>query len=178
LLSSPVARQHILRFARVLPTIQRQVKRDLNRPGLPREKVIAAVVKLMELTLARVGNAEYARQNHSFGITTLGNRHVRIRGGTIELDFNAKSNIEHHSAVSDRKLARILKNCRDLPGSELFQFIDTEGRRHSIDSSDLNDYLRGITGEEGSQKGKRPEPQSPQASAAIRRSEVAQSVRA
>lgn len=144
--------QHILEFARLLPSIQRQVEQDLGLPGLPRAKVLAAVVRLMQLTLARVGNSEYARQNHSFGLTTLRNRHVHINGGTIELDFTAKSNIEHHSVVSDRKLARIVKNCRDLPGSELFQFIDDEGHRHRVDSGDLNEYLRTISGLEISAK--------------------------
>jgi DNA topoisomerase I len=144
--------RHILEFARVLPKIQRRVRNDLKLPGLPREKVIAAVVKLMEVTLARVGNAEYARRNHSFGLTTLKNRHVRIKGGRIELDFSAKSNVQHHSVVTDRKLARILRNCRDLPGSELFQFIDVEGRRHRIESGDLNEYLRTIAGREISAK--------------------------
>jgi DNA topoisomerase I len=143
---------HIVEFARVLPVIQRHVQTDLKLRGLPREKVIAAVVKLMELTLARVGNTEYAHNNHSFGLTTLRNRHVRIRGGSIELDFSAKSNLEHHSVVSDRKLARIVKNCRDLPGSELFQFIDGDGRRHRVDSGDLNEYLRMASGLEISAK--------------------------
>ena len=137
---------HVLEFAAALPAIRRQVEKDLELPGLPRAKVIAAVVRLMELTLARVGNPEYAKQNQSFGITTLRNRHVHISRGRIELDFNAKSNVPHHSIVSDRKLARILKNCRDLPGSELFQYVDEAGNRHSIDSGDLNEYLRRVSG--------------------------------
>jgi len=142
----------ILEFAEALPAIRRRLDADLARPGLPRDKVLAAVARLMELTLARVGNPEYARQNQSFGLTTLKNRHVHISKGKIELDFNAKSNIRHRSVVSDRKLARILKNCRDLPGSELFQFVDEQGQRHSIDSSDLNDYLRTISGRDISSK--------------------------
>lgn len=140
--------EHMLLFGKVLPTIRRRVDEDLAQPGLPREKVLAAVVRLMEMTLARVGNPEYARQNNSFGLTTLRNRHVRISGGKIELNFLAKHSIPHHSVVSDRKLARILKNCRDLPGSELFQYLDESGERHSIDSSDVNDYLRDISGHE------------------------------
>lgn len=139
---------HMLTFGRALPRIRRRVEQDLRRPGLPREKVLAAVVRLMEHTLARVGNPEYARENHSFGLTTLQNRHVRIAGGRIELDFHAKSGLRHHSVVADRKLARILKNCRDLPGSELFQYLDEEGNRHSIESEDLNAYLRDISGAE------------------------------
>ena len=125
-----------------------KVRADLCKPGLPREKVIAAVIRLMEMTLARVGNPEYERENKSFGVTTLKNRHVRITGGRIELDFLAKSNVRHHSVVSDRKLARILRNCRDLPGAELFQYLDEEGRRHSVDSADVNDYLRAASGED------------------------------
>ena len=140
--------EHILLFGRSLPAIRRQVEADLSKPGLPREKVLAAVVRLMETTLARVGNPEYARQNESFGLTTLRNRHVRITRERIELDFHAKHGIRHHSVVSDRKLVRILKNCRDLPGSELFQYIDEDGERRAIDSADVNDYLRNISGRE------------------------------
>ena len=138
--------EHMLVFGRALPRIRRRVEQDLRRPGLPREKVLAAVVRLMERTLARVGNPEYARDNNSFGLTTLQNRHVRIAGGRVELDFRAKSGVRHRSVVADRKLARILKNCRDLPGSELFQYLDDAGERRSIDSGDVNDYLREISG--------------------------------
>jgi DNA topoisomerase-1 len=140
--------EHMLAFGRALPAIRRRVARDLAREGLPREKVLAAVVRLLEHTLARVGNSEYARANHSFGITTLRNRHVRIARGTVELEFRAKHGLHHHSMVSDRKLARILRQCRDLPGSELFQYLDEEGTRHSIDSDDVNRYLRAISGAE------------------------------
>jgi len=138
--------EHMLEFGRGLPAIRRRVEADLGLPGLPREKVLAAVVRLMEDTLARVGNPEYAAQNNTFGLTTLRNRHVRIVGGRIELDFRAKHGIRHVSRVSDRKLARVVKNCRDLPGSELFQYIDEAGERHCIDSADVNDYLREISG--------------------------------
>jgi DNA topoisomerase I len=140
--------EHLLEFARALPAVRRHIKKDLARPGLPREKVLAAVVRLMETTLARVGNTEYARENQSFGLTTLQNRHITIRRDRIELDFRAKSHVQYHRVVSDRKLARILKNCRDLPGSELFQYVDEDGERHSIDSSDVNEYLRQISGRE------------------------------
>jgi DNA topoisomerase-1 len=138
--------EHMLDFGRGLPAIRRRVEADLGLPGLPRAKVLAAVVRLMEDTLARVGNPEYAAQNNTFGLTTLRNRHVRIVRGRIELDFRAKHGIRHVSLVSDRKLARVVKNCRDLPGSELFQYIDEAGERHSIDSADVNDYLREISG--------------------------------
>jgi DNA topoisomerase I len=140
--------EHTLEFGRALPAIRRRVDADLGRPGLPREKVLAAVVRLLEDTLARVGNPEYAVQNNTFGLTTLRSRHVRIAGGRIELDFRAKHGIRHVSRVSDRKLARVVKNCRDLPGSELFQYLDEDGERHSIDSADVNDYLREISGRE------------------------------
>src|SRR5690348_3928168 len=136
----------MLEFGRGLPAIRRRIAADLGLPGLPREKVLAAVVRLMEDTLARVGNPEYASQNNTFGLTTLRNRHVRITRGRIELDFRAKHGIRHVSLVSDRKLARVVKNCRDLPGSELFQYIDEAGERHCIDSADVNDYLREISG--------------------------------
>ncbi|MGA8643240.1 DNA topoisomerase IB [Candidatus Binatus sp.] len=138
--------EHLLDFARSLPAIRRRVQHDLSRPDLPREKVLAAVVRLMERTLARVGNAEYARENQSFGLTTLQNRHVTIKRDKITLDFRAKSGVQCRRVVSDKKLARILKHCRDLPGSELFQYLDENGDRHSIDSSDVNDYLRNASG--------------------------------
>src|SRR5713101_8223585 len=141
-----VARLHYV--ADSVPRIRRRVEQDLRRRGLPREKVLAAVVCLMERTLARVGNPEYARDNNSFGLTTLQNRHVRIAGGRVELDFRAKHGIRHRSIVADRKLARILRNCRDLPGSELFQYIDDAGERRSIDSGNVNYYLREISGAE------------------------------
>lgn len=138
--------EHLLDFAQSLPAIRRRVQQDLSRPDLPQEKVLAAVVRLMERTLARVGNAEYARENQSFGLTTLQNRHVTIKRDKITLDFRAKSGVQCRRVVSDKKLARILKHCRDLPGSELFQYLDENGDRHSIDSSDVNDYLRNASG--------------------------------
>ena len=138
--------EHMLEFGQALPAIRRRIGADLGLAGLPRQKVLAAVVRLMEDTLARVGNPEYASQNNTFGLTTLRNRHVRITRGRIELDFRAKHGIRHVSRVSDRKLARVVKNCRDLPGSELFQYIDAAGERHCIDSADVNDYLREISG--------------------------------
>jgi DNA topoisomerase-1 len=138
--------EHMLEFGQALPAIRRRIAADLGLPDLPREKVLAAVVRLMEDTLARVGNPEYASQNNTFGLTTLRNRHVRITRGRIELDFRAKHGIRHVSQVSDRTLARVVKNCRDLPGSELFQYIDEAGERHCIDSADVNDYLREISG--------------------------------
>src|SRR5438105_663583 len=112
----------LLIFARVLPLIRARVEEDLKRPGLPRERVLAAVVRLMELTLFRVGNTEYARTNKSFGLTTLRDRHVRVDGSHIHLSFRGKSGNRNESDISDRRLARIVKGCRDLPGYELCQY--------------------------------------------------------
>ena len=136
----------LIAFARALPRIRARVRRDLKRPGLPRPKVLATVVRLLETTLIRVGNEEYARQNHSFGLTTLRNRHVAVNGGELHFEFRGKSGVYHCVAVHDRRLARVVKECQDLPGQELFQYLDDEGRRHSINSCDVNDYLRTISG--------------------------------
>jgi DNA topoisomerase-1 len=138
----------MLTFGRVLPTIRERVEADLRRRGLPRERVLAAVVRLMEATLFRIGNAEYAKANKSFGLTTLRDRHVEIEGNHIRLSFRGKSGIRHETEINDRRLARIIKDCRDLPGYELFQYVDEEGNRHTIDSADVNDYLREISNEE------------------------------
>ena len=138
----------LLIFARVLPLIRARVKEDLKRPGLPRERVLAAVVRLMELTLFRVGNAEYARNNKSFGLTTLRDRHARVDGSHIHLSFRGKSGNRYESDIDDRRLARIVKGCRDLPGYELFQYLDDEGNQHAVGSEEVNAYLREITGEE------------------------------
>ncbi len=138
----------MLTFGRVLPIIRERVEADLRRRGLPRERVLAAVVRLMETTLIRIGNAEYAKANKSFGLTTLRDRHVEIEGNRIHLSFRGKSGIRHDTDINDRRLARIIKDCRDLPGYELFQYIDEEGNRHTIDSADVNEYLHEISGEE------------------------------
>jgi len=137
---------HMLAFGRALPIIRQRVEADLNRRSLPREKVVAAVVRLMERSLARVGNPEYAKQNNSFGLTTLRDDHVRLEGGRIVLDFRGKHGVLHHKVISDAKLARILKNCHDLPGSELFKYVDEAGEVRHISSGDVNHYLREITG--------------------------------
>ncbi len=138
----------LLIFARVLPLIRARVEQDLKRPGLPRERVLAAVVRLMELTLFRVGNSEYARKNKSFGLTTLRDRHARIDGDHVHLSFRGKSGNSYESDINDRRLARIVKGCRDLPGYELFQYLDDEGNRHAVGSEEVNAYLREITGED------------------------------
>ena len=138
----------LLIFARVLPLIRARVEEDLKRPGLPRERVLAAVVRVMELTLFRVGNNEYAKKNKSFGLTTLRDRHARIDGGHVHLSFRGKSGNRYESDINDRRLARIVKGCRDLPGYELFQYLDDDGHQHAVGSEEVNSYLREITGED------------------------------
>jgi len=133
-------------FGRALPAIRRRIGRDLGRAGLPREKVLAAVVKLLETTFIRVGNAEYARDNHSYGLTTMRDAHVRVSGSTVRFIFRGKSGIRHELELDDRRLARIVKRCRDLPGQELFQYLDERGRVVDVGSEDVNAYLKDITG--------------------------------
>ena len=135
----------MLLFGLALPKIRERVDEDLGRPGLPREKVLATVVRLLETTLIRVGNEEYARANKSFGLTTLRNHHVDVDGAELRFEFRGKSGIQRRVAVHDRRLARIIRRCQDLPGHELFQYIDDEGMLRPIDSQDVNDYLREIT---------------------------------
>jgi DNA topoisomerase-1 len=138
----------MLVFGRVLPTIRNQVERDLALPGMPRAKVLATLVRLLEKKLARIGNEEYARANKSFGLTTLRNRHARVDGYHISFDFRAKHGIKAHIDLNDRRLAGIVRRLRDLPGQELFQYVDADGTRHSVDSDDVNAYLHDITGQE------------------------------
>jgi DNA topoisomerase-1 len=135
-------------FAAALPKIRARTAADLARAGLPREKVLAAVVQLLEKSLVRVGNEEYAKANKSFGLTTLRNNHVTIRGPVLKFTFRGKSGVRHSVRVTSRRLARIVKGCRDLPGQELFQYLDDEGRRCNVGSGDVNDYLREICGED------------------------------
>jgi len=140
--------ERMLKFGNALPAIRLEVDRALKLPGLPREKVLATIVYLLEATMMRVGNEEYARTNKSFGLTTLRNRHAKVDGSDVEFSFRGKSGVYHKVKVHDRRLARIVARSRDLPGQELFQYVDADGATHSIDSSDVNDYLRNITGEE------------------------------
>src|SRR3954470_15943320 len=133
--------ERLVEFARVLPSIRERVDADLARPGLPREKVLAAVVRLLELTLIRVGNDEYARLNRSFGITTLRDRHARIEGEKVRFRFRGKSGRMHEVGLRDRRLAGIVKRCRDLPGQELFQYVGDDGEPHDVASDDVNAYL-------------------------------------
>jgi DNA topoisomerase-1 len=138
----------IIAFAKALPKIRRAVARDLRKRGLPREKVLAAAVKLLETTLIRVGNEEYARDNHSFGLTTMHDEHVKLRGATLRFDFRGKHGVEHEIDLEDRQLAAIVHACRDLPGQELFQYLDAAGEVRDVDSGDVNDYLRKVSGED------------------------------
>jgi DNA topoisomerase-1 len=137
----------ILIFARALPQIRARVDADLRRHGLPRERVLATVVRLLETTLIRVGNAEYARENKSFGLTTIRHRHVEINGATIAFEFRGKGGKVHKVSTRDRRLARIVRACHELPGQELFQYIDDDGERRDVDSADVNAYLQEISGE-------------------------------
>ena len=133
-------------FGRALPTIRRHVASDLNRAGLPRRKVLAAIVKLLETTFIRVGNEEYAKQNRSFGLTTMRDGHVRVSGSKVRFLFRGKSGVQHALELDDRRLARIVKQCRDLPGQELFQYVDEDGAVADVSSEDVNAYLKEITG--------------------------------
>lgn len=135
-------------FGAALPAIRERVEHDLALPNLPRKKVLATIVRLMETTLIRVGNAEYAHANHSYGLTTMRGRHVHIKGSTVAFKFQGKSGVHHTIGLNDCQLAKIIRRCHDLPGYELFQYLDEEGERHSIDSADVNEYLREITGQD------------------------------
>ncbi len=134
-------------FGQALPAIRARVEEDLALPGLPREKVLATLVRLLQTTFIRVGNAEYARENKSFGLTTMRRRHVRFAPGTLTFDFQGKSGVHHTIDVHDRRLIKIVQRIADIPGFELFQYLDPEGNRHAIDSADVNQYLHEITGE-------------------------------
>ena len=138
----------MLAFAAALPAVRRRVDEDLKRPGLPREKVLAAVVRLLETTLIRVGNEEYARANRSFGLTTMRARHVDIDGATLTFEFRGKGGRQHRVDINDRRLARIVGRCQELPGQELFQYLDADGERRTVDSGDVNAYLREVIGED------------------------------
>lgn len=135
-------------FARALPRIRRRTGRDLRRRGLPREKILAVVVRLLEETLIRVGNEEYARDNRSYGLSTMRDRHVTVRGPSIRFTFRGKAGKEHEIDVRDRRLARVVKRCQELPGQELFQYQDDDGVLVAVNSSDVNAYLREITGDD------------------------------
>lgn len=135
-------------FGVALPKIRERVDADLKKQGLPREKVLAAIVKLLEKTAIRIGNEEYARSNQSFGLTTLKNRHAKIEGAHLIFKFKGKSSVQHTIDLNDRRLARIVAKTQDLPGQDLFEWVDAENNPHTISSADVNDYLREISGED------------------------------
>jgi DNA topoisomerase-1 len=135
-------------FGKALPAIRKRVEKDLSLPGLPREKVLATVVRLLETTLIRVGNEEYARTNKSFGLTTLRDRHVEVNGSEVRFRFRGKSGRTHSISLRDRRLAGIVKHLQDLPGQDLFEYVDDDGERQAVTSADVNEYLREISGED------------------------------
>lgn len=138
----------MLAFGQALPGIRARVDSDLKRPNLTREQVLATVVRLLETTLIRVGNDEYARKNRSFGLTTMRDRHVTVAGASIRFRFRGKSGINHTISLTDRKLAAIVKRCQDVPGHELFQYLDANGQRQDVSSGDVNAYLKEISGQD------------------------------
>jgi len=140
--------EHMLAFAHALPAIRKTIDEHMSLRGLPRPKVLATVVHLLENTLIRIGNADYAKQNKSYGLTTLRDPHVRVEGAELRFEFKGKSGKAWKLRVKDRRVARIVKACQDLPGQDLFQYLDDEGNRQTITSSDVNAYLRDITGED------------------------------
>ncbi|MGI8891658.1 MAG: DNA topoisomerase IB [Chthoniobacterales bacterium] len=135
-------------FAQALPKIRRRINKDLKLRGLPREKVLATIVQLLQRTFIRIGNEEYAKENKSFGLTTMRNRHVDVKGDTVRFRFRGKSGKEHDIDTDDRRVAKIVRKMQDLPGQEVFQYLDDEGERHHVTSDDVNEYLHEVTGEE------------------------------
>ena len=138
--------EHMLDFARALPAIRARIAEDMSCRGLSREKVLATVVHLLESTLIRVGNLDYVKQNKSYGLTTLRDRHVDVDGGEVRFEFKGKSGKTWRLRYKDRRIARIVKACQDIPGQHLFQYLDESGARHGVTSADVNAYLREITG--------------------------------
>lgn len=142
----------LIQFGEALPALRRRVREDLGRTGLAKERVLAVAVRLLETTLIRIGNVEYAKANESFGLTTLQDDHVEIQGATIRFRFKGKSGVNHEITVADRRLAGLVKRCRDLPGYELFQYVNGDGEAHPIGSADVNEYLCAATGMDCSAK--------------------------
>jgi DNA topoisomerase-1 len=138
--------ERMLAFGEALPKLCRDLEKHLALPGMPREKVMALVVMLLESTLIRIGNSRYARDNRSYGLTTLRSRHVDIHGTSIRFHFRGKSGVEHEVSLRDRRLARLMRRCMELPGQQLFQYLDDDRQRHAVSSSDVNFYLREMTG--------------------------------
>ncbi len=138
--------RRMLEFSEALPVLRERIERDLRGEDLSRKQLLATLVRLLDRTLIRVGNDEYARENRSYGLTTLRRRHVRVDGTMLHFSFRGKSGVEHSIAINDPRLARIVQRCQDLPGQELFQYRDTAGKRQSVSSDDVNEYLRDLTG--------------------------------
>jgi DNA topoisomerase-1 len=139
--------ERMVAFGKMLPRIRSRVRRHLRQAGLTREKLLATVVQLLETTLIRVGNQEYARTNKSYGLTTIKNHHVEVEGSKIHFEFRGKSGVEHAIDIRDKRLARVIKQCQDLPEQELFEYVQEDGSRHHVTSSDVNAYLQEITGQ-------------------------------
>jgi DNA topoisomerase-1 len=144
--------ERLIEFGRALPKLRKRVDADLGRRGLPREKVLAAVIRVMERTLIRVGNEEYAKQNKSFGLTTLRDRHVKVGGAGAVFEFRGKSGKVHKTGFNDRRLAHVVKACQDIPGQRLFQYLDEDGERRAIESADVNAYIHETLGDDFSAK--------------------------
>ena len=140
--------EHLMEFAEALPVVRATVKKHLSLPGLPREKVLAGVVSLLETTLIRVGNDQYARQNKSYGLTTLRNRHAKVEGASVRFKFKGKSGKLWNLQIRDRRIAKIIRSCQELPGQQLLQYRDAEGGQHGVSSSDVNAYLKEISGKD------------------------------
>jgi DNA topoisomerase I len=138
--------RHMLEFSEVLPLLRARMERDLKSEELTRDQVLATVIRLLDKTLIRVGNDEYARENASFGLTTLRRRHVKVKGTAVRFSFRGKSGVEHNVSIVDPRLAKIIQRCQELPGYELFQYVDEAGKRQAITSDDVNAHLREITG--------------------------------
>ena len=140
--------ERMVDFAKLLPGLRARVAADMRRKGLPRDKVMATLVALLEKTLIRIGNEDYAKENKSFGLTTLRNRHLEVEGATLRFDFKGKSGKTWNLDLRDRRVAKVVRSIQELPGQQLFQYVDDDGRRQPVSSSDVNEYLREITGEE------------------------------
>jgi len=138
----------MLFFGEALPTIRERIAKDMLKETLEKDKIVATVIWLLEHTLIRVGNTEYAQENNSFGLTTLRSRHVQVQGKNISFEFKGKSGIQHSLSIAHPRIAKIIKECIELPGYEIFQYLDDEGKRHTVDSSHVNEYLQNLTGEE------------------------------
>ena len=140
--------ERLAQFAKALPNIRQRVAQDLKLPGLPRRKVLATIVRLLERTFIRIGNEEYARENKSFGLTTLKDRHVKVKGAEVRFRFRGKSGRQHEVDITDRRVAKVIAECQDLPGQDLFQYLDEDGKVQDVTSQDVNEYLREVAVED------------------------------